>query len=515
MGAGRKRHHNMGAQKRWVVPIALLLVMGACSRTPEPPAASTASPVVETTRPAVRHVVAVLPLQVSASDADTQDYADSLAGHITRALSGLPGLTTVSRESAFRFRDSSELNSVMGQRLGASYLLRGRLQRQAGVLQLDMELIQVSDGSSIWSHHYQRVERELLGLQDTIVEALGKALQVELPRAEGQDDRPASGNLDAYVAALRGDQLATQNDVFSAKQAIEAYQQAVTLDPRYAYAHARLALARMRQITQFPLQEGEAVSQGELARKDVAAALTLAPMLPEAHQANAVWLLGVTHDQAAATAAIRRALTLRPQDPALLSMLALRQIGAGQLVQAVESLRLALKYNPLSAPTLYSLGSVYLAQADYPQAEHVLQQALQLEPGLPLAQAFLAMAVFQQNRTDEAIAIAKQEPIPLWRSYALAMAYWVKGDRAQADVELQQLIDQHAQDAATQIAGVYAQRDDEAKMFHWLEEARRLGDPGLAEIRYMPYIARYASDPRFIALVKGPPAASAGAAITK
>ena len=170
--------------------------------------------------------------------------------------------------------------------------------------------------------------------------------------------------------------------------------------------------------------------------------------------------------------------------------------------QAVDSLRGALKTNPLSAPTLYSLGSVYLSQADYPQAEHTLKEALELAPGLPLAQAFLAMAVFQQNRTSEAITIAKREPVPLWRSYALAMAYWANGDRSQSDEELQVLIRQHAKDAATQIAGVYAQRDDEAQMFHWLEAARQSGDPGLAEIRYMPYISRYANDPRFVALVK-------------
>jgi tetratricopeptide (TPR) repeat protein len=296
--------------------------------------------------------------------------------------------------------------------------------------------------------------------------------------------------------------LATQADIFSARQAVEAYQHAVDLDPDYAYAHARLAQARVRQITQFPLDDADAGTQGELARRDAAAALRLASDLAEAQQANAAWLVGIAHDQPGAVDALRRALALRPHDADLLSMLAVRQIGFGQLDQAVESLRAALKTNPLSAPTLYSLGSVYLSQADYPQAEHVLQQALTLAPGLPLAQAFMAMAVFQQNRTAEAITIAKREPVPLWRSYALAMAYWANNDRVHSEEELQVLIRQHAKDAATQIAGVYAQRDDEAQMFHWLEEARRTHDPGLAEIRYMPFVARYANDPRFIALVK-------------
>ena len=69
-------------------------------------------------------------------------------------------------------------------------------------------------------------------------------------------------------------------------------------------------------------------------------------------------------------------------------------------------------------------------------------------------------------------------------------------------------------DAGTQIAGIHAQRDDEAAMFEWLQKARKAGDPGIVEIRYMPFISRYSEDPRFIALARDldllPDAAEAG-----
>lgn len=511
---------GIGGRRRggWMLLVAVLLACAACTRAPEAamPVASAAAPAVmpagSTEQPRV--VVAVLPFQAAGEGSDAaQGFADGVANHFTRAMATLPGVAAISGESAFHYRNSSELNSVIGGALGASHLLHGKLQRQGGVLQLDVELVQAADGSSLWSQHYQRVDRELFALQDEVMTALAKAVQAGPVPTQKQDDRPPSGNLEAYASVLHGDDLALRSDVFSARQAVEAYQHAVALDPQYAYAHARLALALVRQVTRFPLDEGETATQGALAQRSAATALRLADSLPEAQQAMAAWLADIAHDQTGAVAALQRALQLRPNDADLLAMLALRQIGFGQLGQAVDSLRAALKTNPLSAPTLYSLGSVYLGQADYPQAEHALQQALALAPGLPLAQAFLAMAVFQQNRTDEAIAIARQETVPLWRSYALAMAYWAKGDRVHADEQLQQLIQQHAGDAATQIAGVYAQRDDETQMFHWLEEARRTGDPGLAEIRYMPFVSRYATDPRFIALVKGqgPPPAMAAA----
>ena len=90
---------------------------------------------------------------------------------------------------------------------------------------------------------------------------------------------------------------------------------------------------------------------------------------------------------------------------------------------------------------------------------------------------------------------------PLWRNYALAIVYWGRGDRAHADAALQALIRDSGDSAATQIADAYAQRDDEAAMFHWLDVAKQTGDPGIVEIRYLPYVSRYSSDARFVALV--------------
>lgn len=490
-----------GAQ-RWAARLVLLMAfvcaLAACSRSTEGTATGSRQ---EADTVAGTATIAVLPLANVGDDAQSNEFADGMALHLVRALARVPGVVVISPESSFRFRGSSELNSVIGGKLGATHLLHGGVHRKDGRLQLDMELVQASDGSTLWSRHFQRVDRELFALQDEVVAGVATALHAgPLPRQ--QDDRPPGANLAAYEAVLHGDALAAQGDVFSIRQAVQVYQDALALEPAYAYAHARLALARIDQLIRFPLDEGDGRALAELARRDVAEALRLDPASVEAHLANAAWLAGVAHDAAGASVELRRALVLRPRDTALLKMQALQQIEAGQLNPAADTLRLSLQTNPLSAPTLYTLGSVYLGLADYPQAEHELREALTLEPELPLAQAFLAMAVFQQNRTAEAIVIAKRESVPLWRSYALAMAYWANGERAQSDEELQVLIRQHAKDAATQIAGVYAQRDDEAQMFHWLEEARRTHDPGLAEIRYMPFVARYANDPRFIALVK-------------
>lgn len=437
---------------------------------------------------------------------DDGDYfTDGLSHQLIDSLAQFAGVAITSPESSFQFRDSQELGRTIGKKLGATHVLQGSAQRKGDDVLVDASLVRVSDGSTLWFEHYQRPYKELFKLQDDIVAAVGAALKVQrLPVAkDSQDERPPGGSLEAYDAVLRGDAAYNRRDGEGMRQAIAAFERAVALDPNYAHAYARLTLARIQLATRFPGSEpGEVRDGGEKARREAAIALRLAPDRAETHAANAAWMAGIALDQAGAMHETQRALELSPQNVDLLHSLAIQQTAFGQLDQATGNLRRVLALNPLSSTVLYNLGGVYLGKNDFSEAEFTLGQALALRPDISVVRAFQSIAVFQQNRADEAIKLAESEPDPLWRTYALSMAYWAKGDRARSDVELQSLIRDNAKSAATQIAGIYAQRDDEASMFHWLDVARTSGDPGIVEIRYMPFVSRYSSDPRFIALAR-------------
>ncbi len=435
---------------------------------------------------------------------DANYFNDGLSRQLIDGLSQFAGVVATSPESSFQFRDSRELGRAIGKKLGATHVLQGSAQRKGEDVLVDASLVLVSDGSTVWFDHYKRPHKDLFKLQDEILAAIGNVLKAKrLPAPQGsQDQRPPGGNLAAYDALLRGEALHGRRDGDSSRQAVSAYEQAVELDPNYAHAYARLALARIQLATRFPSEAGDVREEGEKARREAAIALRLSPDSAAAHAASAAWMAGVALDQAGAMHETLRALELSPQDPGLLHSLAIQQTAFGQLEQAAGNLRRVLALNPLSSAVLYNLGGVYLGKNDFSEAEYALAQALELQPESAVVRAFQAIAVFQQNRADEAIRLAESEPDPLWRSYALAMAYWAKGDRARSDVELQSLIRGNPNSAATQIAGIYAQRDDEASMFRWLDVARTKGDPGIVEIRYMPFVSRYSGDPRFIALAR-------------
>ena len=438
------------------------------------------------------------------SHAETDHFNDGLSAHFAAALSQFAGVQVISPESSFQLRDGDEPVRSIGRRLGATHVLQGSARRDRGQLQMDVALVRVEDGATLWFENYRRPYPELFKLQDEVVAELGAALKAKrLAAPQGaQEDRPPGGNLAAYEALLRGEAGFARNDGAGIRQAMAAYERAIALDPGSAHAHARLALARIALVTRVPAEAGDVREQGEKARREAATALRLAPDSAEAHKANAAWMGGIALDQAGAMRETRRALESSPRDSELLHTLAIQQTAFGQLHDAAGNLRRVLVLDPLSATAQYNLGGVYLGLNDYPQAEHALAQALQLRPDLSVVRAFQAIAVFQQNRVDEAVKIAEAEPDPLWKAYALAMVHWARGDRARSDAELQTLIKDNAGNAATQIADIYAQRDDEASMFRWLDIAKQGGDPGIVEIRYLPFVSRYANDPRFVALAR-------------
>jgi serine/threonine-protein kinase len=107
-----------------------------------------------------------------------------------------------------------------------------------------------------------------------------------------------------------------------------------------------------------------------------------------------------------------------------------------------------------------------------------------------------------RGKPGAAVDLAKQETDPFWRTYALALAQFANGDRAEADAALKTLIDKYADAGASQIAIVYALRKEPDKMFEWLEHAWTTHDSGVTLMLTEPFLLAYKDDPRFIAFAQ-------------
>ena len=107
-----------------------------------------------------------------------------------------------------------------------------------------------------------------------------------------------------------------------------------------------------------------------------------------------------------------------------------------------------------------------------------------------------------QARPQEALAEMEKEPERSWREFGLALAYHALGRHSDSDAALADLIAHDQDDAAYQVAEVYAYRGETDQAFAWLDRAYRQRDSGLGHLRTELLLKNLRSDPRYAQLLK-------------
>jgi TolB-like protein/Flp pilus assembly protein TadD len=455
----------------------------------------------------VEKSIAVLPLVNSTGDPANEYFSDGMSEEFISSLSRLQELKVIGRTSSFQFKGKTDDSKTIGEKLGVYYLLEGSVRKSADRVRIAVALIKSGDGANVWSETYDRELKDIFAVQSEIAGAVAKQLKVALLGNNGQAAQLAAAatpqNVEAYNALLQGNfhfYLRTADDF---RKAIGYYEEAIRLDPRYTLAYAKLTPPAVNLAVSFDYiktkEKEEAMAK---ARASAKRALELDPNLSEAHLAQALVFELLDFNFAGAEAEYRRALELAPQNPPVINDLAILASELGRLDEAVALEQRAIALEPLRGTFHYARAHDLIALGRYDEAEAEMRKAIELQP--KSAQNYLDLAIIQilRGNPSAAVELAKQETDPFWRTYALALAYFANGDRAEADAALKKLIDENADESGSQIAEVYALRKEPEKMFEWLEHAWTTHDAGVISLRYRPFGLAYKDDPRFIAFAQ-------------
>ena len=445
--------------------------------------------------------IAVLPLRNEGGNKEEQYFSDGLSEDLITALSQFAGLKVINRNSSFQFRDSKEDSRIIGAKLGVAHLLEGSVRRAEDAVRISAELVNVADGTTLWSEHYDRPYKDLFKLQDEMTTALANALKAKLLKpsdAPVQSDRPPSGNLAAYNAFLEGQFYNQRNTEPDYRKAIESFQTAIGFDPKYARAYAALAGA---QTFLADYSTGAQAQQTfAAARTAVNTALSLNPDLAAAHGTRGLLLLFADIDIAGTEAEFKRAAELAPNDLDLRASLAEVHASLGHPESAIEPIRQALAADPRSSSWYGLLANDLMAVGRLDEAELAVRQQIALQPTEGGPKARLSTIEVLRRNAGAALEKAQQVPPGKSRDFALANAWQIGSDQAAADAALETLIDHYAKTDAYLIARTYALRKDPDKMFEWLDRAWTDRDNNISILYYDPFLLRYKSDPRFAAL---------------
>ncbi|HKZ10955.1 MAG TPA: hypothetical protein VJL61_09625, partial [Rhodanobacteraceae bacterium] len=276
--------------------------------------------------------VAVLPFVNMSGDPKNDYFSDGITEEILDALTQVPNLKVAARTSAFAFKGKAEDLRKVGEVLDVATVLEGSIQKSGDEVRITAQLIDTRSGYHLWSEKYDRKLTSIFAVEDEISKAIADKLKVQLAGGSGQS-LVAQKAVDprAHDFYLRGLTLLA---VRSVSEAVDAFQQAVAVDPDYAQAWAALAEAQALLFSYAPVSE-ETADTHALAAAQRALALNSGIALAYVAQ-------GMVYTNqmrwADADRAFRRALTLAPGDAEAMNQYAQFLFAAGQLEPALTEI---------------------------------------------------------------------------------------------------------------------------------------------------------------------------------
>ncbi len=378
--------------------------------------------------------VAVLPFTNMSADAENEYFTDGMAEEIINALTKIQSLRVTSRTSSFSFKGKNDDIGEIGRKLKVSTVLEGSVRKMGNRLRITAQLVNVADGSNLWSEKYDREIEDIFAIQDDISQAIVKALRVILTEGEKkQIEKSRTENVQAYDYYLRGRQYTHQLRRKSLEYARQMFNKAIEIDRDYARAYAGVADTCSTLYTYFDAREFN-LRQADIASQK---ALELEPELAEAHVARGLAVsLRKRFDEAE-----KEFETAMKLDPKLFEApywygRALQS--AGRFQEAVRMFDRASSIRPedyqapmLLAQAYNSLGMAKERDAGLKRALKLMEDRLELNPDDARAANLAAGLLAQLGEStrsleyaDRSLAIDPEDPMLL---YNVACTYTALG----------------------------------------------------------------------------------------
>jgi DNA-binding SARP family transcriptional activator/TolB-like protein len=453
------------------------------------------------TEPVVRKPIslAVLPLRVMKPTTEVDAVADGLTEGLIHAASRLPGLRVMARTTAFAFKNRTD-GWQIGKELNVTYVAWGSVDQQEGRIGVNLELVDVADGSRSWGRQYSVSRKDAADLQHLLNSELATAL-----RFRGAAEQDGNSGLDAetYQLYLTGRQFGNERTAASLQRSIEIYQKAIARNPRYARAYAGLA----DSYGLLGFEDGPPADHYPKAREAAAKALEIDPGLEEAQTSLAMVSALYDWNWTAAEAQFRRAIEMNPGYVTAHHWLGVHLAAMGRFDEAKMELAKAVALDPKSAIVALNYGYPDLYRRRYAEAEQSFQNALALSPSLPAAHQDLATLFGVQQkqswaasewvawlRTEGPAGLAKRlQPLAERGDYSAVLRESLRAfEQPSGGTYLSPMIP----------AETAVRLDDRDRAFQWLERAFEQRCPQLVYLSVDPRYDSIRSDPRFVGLLR-------------
>jgi TolB-like protein/tetratricopeptide (TPR) repeat protein len=348
--------------------------------------------------------IAVLPFQNLSGDREQDYFADGVVEEIITALSRMPWLFVIARNSSFTYKDRIVDVKQVGQELGVRYVLEGSVRKSSNRVRVAGQLIDAATATHLWADRFEGGLEDIFDLQDRVTMSVVGAIAPKLQQAEiERAKRKPTGSLDAYDYFLRGMASFYQWTKEGNSEALRLFYRAIELDPDFSSAFGMASFCYvLRKVNGWRADPVQETAEGSrLAQRAADLGKDDAVALGTAGQTFAY----LAHDLDAAAALIDRALMLNPNLVATWLFSGWVRDWLGEPEVALEHLKQALRLSPLDPLIFRVQGAIALAHflgGRYDESSSWADKALQNNSRFLPAMLFAAASNALAGRSAEA-----------------------------------------------------------------------------------------------------------------
>jgi adenylate cyclase len=421
--------------------------------------------------------LAVLPFDNISPDPETDYFSDGLTEELIARLSLVSEIELVSRWASMQYKGRRQDVRAIGDELGARYIVGGSVRRFQDSVRITVQLVDVSTNRQIWGNTYKGGFDDIFDIQEQVAQQIVEALKLKLSFSEQVSlTKRQTVNAQAYDLYLRGQDYLNRMTKRSIEYAIQLFEKAIELDPRYAAAYAGASSAYGEMYNSFSGQERYRQKAQELSFK----ALMYDSNLPEAYRA-----------------------------------MGLAYFLLGNFAEAAESTRKAIEIDPDDFMSYWTLGRILFSQGELERALELFRRVIELKSGFYAAYLYVEQTCRKLGRVDEAQAASRlvlellpdyvlQNPDDARARITFAVALLSSGRKEEAIREGDQALELSPEDPLMLYNGacLYSQLGEPERAMLALEQCFAAGYSNMGWAEHDPDLDPLRGDPRFAEMLQ-------------
>ncbi len=322
--------------------------------------------------------IAVLPFANFSPDPSDGYFADGITEEIISTVSGISGLSVISRTSVMGYKGTTKKVDEIGRELKVGSVLEGSFRKAGNRIRVTAQLIDVVGDRHVWAQNYDRNLDDVFAVQSDVARQVSEALRVRIlvPEDERIGKRPTESTA-AYTMYLKGRSYwnlrGSENALENVTKALGCFEESVKEDPNFALGYVGQSDCR-HKLCEFGIEVEANMQQSEL---EADKALQMDPSLAEAHATRAT-VLTSKRDYVGAEKEFKKAIELKPGYASAHHWYFLMLHDQLRWTEALEQIQRAAELDPLSPIICYLIGHYHYDRCDYPRALEQFRRSVEL-----------------------------------------------------------------------------------------------------------------------------------------